>query len=73
VERDSYKFPSIILRHWESIEDLLLQLYDKSFSNYQHPSGLIDISLGDKIKMLVDIVYDIQKAEERIKIYDYGC
>ena len=68
-----YEFPSIVLRRGESVEDLLVRLYDLGFSDSPYPIGLMDLPLDSRIEIVVDIVRDIQHAKEMVLIHDEGC
>lgn len=73
VVRQSYEFPSIVLRRGESVEDAILKLYDLGFSNRPHPLDLMDLTLDERTRLLVEIAEDVQRANEVVLIHDDGC
>lgn len=73
VVSQPYEFPSIVLHAGEGIEDLILKLYDLSFSQLPYPTDLMTISMDDKIALAVKIVQEIQGVKEIVLIRDEGC
>lgn len=73
IVRDSYEFPSIVLRREDSFEDLLLKLYDLGFSASDYPANLMNCGIEERISIAVLIVQDIQAAHEIVLIHDEGC
>ena len=57
----------------ESIEDLLLKLYDLGFSESIDLSCLMSTPVDTKVDIAVSLANDIHKAKEVIYIIDAGC
>ncbi len=73
VVRSSFEFPTILLRREESLEDLILKLFDLGFSQSPYPINLMKIDSSKRIDIAVKIVNDIQQAKEIVLIRDEGC
>ena len=71
--RQSYEFPAIALRHEESLEDLIVKLYDLGFSPPPYPTDLMNLSIDERINLAETIVRDIQAAQEIVLVRDEGC
>jgi len=69
----SYEYPTIVMHREDSIEDLLLKLYDLGFSDRQYPSGLMELSVEERVEIAIAIVRDIQDVKETVLIHDEGC
>jgi hypothetical protein len=70
---DSYRPPVFSLARHESIEDLILKLYDLGMSKAYSLTYLLEKTVDEKIELCVNILKDIQKAKEIIFIVDNGC
>lgn len=70
---DTYRPPYIYLNSEESIEDLILKIYDLGFSKEQNLSDFMSKTVQDKIKLSIDLTADIHKSKEVIFIIDNGC
>lgn len=73
VTRASYDFPSILLRREESLEDLIMKIYDMGFSGIDYPSNLMSIEIEARIDIAETLIRDIQAAKETILIRDESC
>ncbi|RJR41060.1 MAG: toll/interleukin-1 receptor domain-containing protein [Deltaproteobacteria bacterium] len=73
VTKDSYEFPLLIMRREESLEDLILKLYDLGLSHIPYPVNLMSIDINRRISIAVSLAKDIIKAKETILIRDEGC
>ena len=70
---ESYIPSYIYLNSQDSIEDLIVKLFDLGFSKNRDLSNLLKTSVQDKVKIAIDIVNDIQKSKEILFIIDNGC
>ncbi len=73
VAKQSYEFPSIYLGREDSLEDLLLKLYDLGFSDIKYPENLMGISIEERVDIAEEVSKDIAKAQELIIVHDEGC
>lgn len=73
VIEQSYELPSIVLRREDSLEDLILKLFDLGFSQLPYPTALMSLDIGQRLNIAGTIVKDIQNAKEIILIRDEGC
>jgi hypothetical protein len=73
IVADSYSPPYISLNSTESIEDLILKVFDLGFSESIDRFNFLTKPIQEKIKSVVDLALDIQKAKEIVFIIDDGC
>ena len=73
VVRRSYEFPSIVLRREESLEDLIIKLFDLGFSQIPYPTDLMSIDIDLRLDIAEKIIKDVQHVKEIILIRDEGC
>lgn len=73
IVKESYQFPIISLQSDESIEDVILKVYDLGFSDIEVSGKLGKITIEEKEKMLLNMIKDLQISGEKILIEDNGC
>lgn len=73
IAKQSYEFPSVFLGRTDSLEDLLLKLYDLGFSDIDYPANLMNKSIEDRVRLIKLIVQDVIDAQELVVIHDDGC
>lgn len=69
----SYESPHIILSNGESIEDLILKLYDLGFSSDKNVYDLFKIKYEQKLTLCSNLIDDINNSGEILLIHDDGC
>ncbi len=72
-KRESYQPLIIELNSHQSIEDFIYALYGLGYSETVDIQNLMLTKIEDKVRMAIDLVSDIQVAEEKIFIRDDGC
>lgn len=70
---ESYRPTYIYLDSQESIEDLIVKIYDLGFSKERDLSNFMSIKVKDKVKTAIGLTDDIHKAKEVVFIIDNGC
>nr|DAV38984.1 MAG TPA: TIR domain [Caudoviricetes sp.] len=73
IVKDTYTFPIITLKAEESIEDFIFKLYDLGFNEERELTNFINVSMSDKVNILIEMIIEIQKHKEMIIIDDEGC
>ncbi len=71
--RASYRMPAIELNSHESIEDFILKIDDLGLTPSIKRTGLIKLTLEEKITILVNLLKQIKEEKQRIFIEDNGC
>lgn len=72
VIRESYEMPQISLDSSDSVEDFILKLDDLGFTENKDLSGLLRISVNEKISMAIELCKTIINEKERLLIEDMG-
>ena len=70
---DSYMPPSIFLSNSDSIEDLIVKLYDQGYSEELDVNNLMSRSNSEKIDLCVSLLSDFTRNKEYLLIRDDGC
>jgi hypothetical protein len=70
---ESYESSSINLTSQESLEDFIVKINDLGFSQSYDLTNFMTKSVDEKVLIAIDIVTDVQKANEIITIVDNGC
>lgn len=69
----SYESPHVILSNGESIEDLILKIYDLGFSSERNVHDLFKMKHDDKIILCSELIEDLKNSGEILLIHDDGC
>lgn len=72
VVRPEYQFPSIVLSPNNSIEDLIVLVYDLGYSSLPSSSvrNLIETSMSDKIELLIGLLTELNQSKEILMVED---
>lgn len=70
---ESYRPSFIYLNSQESIEDLVIKIYDLGFSKNLDLSNLMSITVKDKTILAINLTDDLHKSKEVVFIIDNGC
>ncbi len=75
VVKDTYPFSYIVLKEDESIEDFILRIYDLGLLEKEvlDITELSSKTVGEKERILADLICDLQNTKEIIMIIDNGC
>ncbi|SFS06187.1 toll/interleukin-1 receptor domain-containing protein [Anaeromicropila populeti] len=71
--RSSYRMPIVELNSHESIEDFILKIDDLGLTQSIKRTGLLNLTLEEKIALLKNILEQIKEERQRIFIEDNGC
>ena len=63
--RQSYEYPSVLLRRVDSLDDFMLKLHDLGFSSPEYPKDLMNKSIQERVDLLETIVRDINQRVKR--------
>ncbi len=69
----AYESPHVILSNGESIEDLILKLYDLGFSSDENVLNLFNMDYEEKLMLCSKLINDIKNSDEILLIHDDGC
>ena len=70
---ESYRPSYIYLNAQDSIEDLIIKIYDLGFSKDRILPNFMSTLMQDKVKLAIDLADDIQKSREVVFLIDHGC
>lgn len=73
IVKSSYEYPHIVLVNGESIEDLIIKLYDLGLSEQTDIYNLLNVSFETKIGICYKLINDIQSNREVLLVHDDGC
>lgn len=75
LKDDSYSPTRIVLERVDSIEDLLIKIFDTGLTAIEQDkvSNLIDKSVAEKESILAEMLRDVHSAREVLFVEDNGC